>query len=279
MLVGEAGSGKSRMLAAFMDGLTDEFDRLCFFCSPQHQDSPFFPILTQMASMGILDADFMTFGADVDRGEAAAGTPRKGSDLEHTDRATGCGSDHLSTVRMRNAGRHDQVFEAFAGRLAALAARRPLSFCLRTCLERRSTLSCWGAWSCLVRRVHLVLVSSRPGVSPFWADLSHISSRTLNGLSQRDAAILATRTASPAPLSSSVVKRIVARSEGVPLFIEEFTRAVIEADCMMQHPSQMRPISMCLFLPYLPHCMPRSRCGLIGCARCGGDPGRCGDRS
>jgi predicted ATPase len=57
LLSGEPGIGKSRLVATLMERLSGESYQLCYFCSPQHQDSPLFPVLGQMARQGSWDRD------------------------------------------------------------------------------------------------------------------------------------------------------------------------------------------------------------------------------
>ena len=58
LLSGEAGIGKSRLTAALLEHLADEpHTRLRYFCSPQHTDSAFYPIINQMERAAGLEHD------------------------------------------------------------------------------------------------------------------------------------------------------------------------------------------------------------------------------
>jgi len=76
----------------------------------------------------------------------------------------------------------------------------------------------------------LLLVSCRPGFSPPWTASPHITTLTLSGLRKLEAIALARRTAAPVMLSPLVIRQVIARAEGVPLFIEELTRAAVDGD-------------------------------------------------
>jgi class 3 adenylate cyclase len=197
MLTGEPGIGKSRLVVTLMERLSGESHRLCYFCSPQHQDSPLFPILGLMARQGSWDRDL----AEVAR--PALGEP---------------GQEHL--------------LEAFARQLSEVAAGRPVLILFEdvhwidpTSLELLDRLVPY-----LRSLPVLLVVSSRPGFSPPWAGLPHVSSLPLSGLRRHQALMLATRTAAPTVLSPTILEQIVRRAEGLPLFVEELTRAVIQAD-------------------------------------------------
>ena len=75
----------------------------------------------------------------------------------------------------------------------------------------------------------LMIVSHRPDFSPSWSDLPHVRSLTLDRLNRREAAGLVEQTAGAGRLKRAAVERIVARADGVPLFIEELSRAVLES--------------------------------------------------
>ena len=62
LLVGEPGIGKSRLVVTLMERLSGESYQLCYFCSPQHQDSPLFPVLGHMACQGSWDRDLTEVG-------------------------------------------------------------------------------------------------------------------------------------------------------------------------------------------------------------------------
>ncbi|NGO54838.1 alpha/beta fold hydrolase [Allomesorhizobium camelthorni] len=74
----------------------------------------------------------------------------------------------------------------------------------------------------------LMIVSHRPEFTAFWSDLPHALSMTLDRLNRRDAVALAKQTAGPGRLQPAAIQRIVSRSDGVPLFIEELARVVLE---------------------------------------------------
>jgi predicted ATPase len=75
----------------------------------------------------------------------------------------------------------------------------------------------------------LLLVTFRPEFQPPWTDQPHVTTVALNRLGERDGSHLVEHLAGNAGVSSELVAEIVERSDGVPLFIEELTRAVVEA--------------------------------------------------
>jgi predicted ATPase len=74
----------------------------------------------------------------------------------------------------------------------------------------------------------LAVVSFRPDFSPPWFGRPGVSLVTLNRLDRRDATALAVQIVTDHALSSQLLDRIVTQADGVPLFIEELTKAVLE---------------------------------------------------
>ena len=75
----------------------------------------------------------------------------------------------------------------------------------------------------------LLIVSYRPDFVAPWFDLPNVSLMALSRLDRRDATALAAQVVKDHVLASPLLDRIVIQSDGVPLFIEELTRAVLEA--------------------------------------------------
>jgi predicted ATPase len=75
----------------------------------------------------------------------------------------------------------------------------------------------------------LIIISFRPGFTPAWAGEPHVTLLALNRLDGRTGAQLATEVDGAAALPGHVIDKIVARSDGVPLFVEEITKTVLEA--------------------------------------------------
>ena len=80
-----------------------------------------------------------------------------------------------------------------------------------------------------VRRLPVLLVITfRPEFQPPWGGRSHVTSLALNRLGERDGAMLAQELAGNA-LTADVIAEIAKRTDGVPLFVEELTKAVLES--------------------------------------------------
>lgn len=75
----------------------------------------------------------------------------------------------------------------------------------------------------------LLIVTFRPEFQPSWTDQPQVTMLTLNRLDRRDRASLVAQIAGRKALPDDVIDQIVDRTDGVPLFIEELTRSVLES--------------------------------------------------
>jgi predicted ATPase len=76
----------------------------------------------------------------------------------------------------------------------------------------------------------LVLLTFRPDFTPPWLGQSNVAMLALNRLSRRDGEALVRCVAGDKPMSEAVVGAIVERTDGVPLFVEEVTKTILEVD-------------------------------------------------
>ena len=76
----------------------------------------------------------------------------------------------------------------------------------------------------------LLIVTFRPEFNPPWVGRSHVTSLTLNRLGEREAAAIIARLVGNKELPADVMAEIVERTDGIPLFVEEMTKAVLEAE-------------------------------------------------
>jgi predicted ATPase len=80
----------------------------------------------------------------------------------------------------------------------------------------------------------LALCTFRPDFSPPWTGRSHLTQVTLARLLPRQAAEMTGRVAHGKALPAEVVEQIVAKTDGVPLFVEEVTKMVLESDLLQE---------------------------------------------
>ena len=74
----------------------------------------------------------------------------------------------------------------------------------------------------------LMVITCRPEFQPSWNAHSHITKLTLNRLSRQLRTTLVERVAGAKALPKEVIEEIIVKTDGVPLFVEELTKAVLE---------------------------------------------------
>ena len=76
----------------------------------------------------------------------------------------------------------------------------------------------------------LLIITYRPEFEPHWVGRSYVSALTLNRLGEREIAAMIDRVTGNKPLPERLRQDIIERTDGIPLFVEEMTKAVLEAD-------------------------------------------------
>jgi predicted ATPase len=81
----------------------------------------------------------------------------------------------------------------------------------------------------------LLIVTYRPELDPPWIGRPHVTAMTLNRLAEREVSMMIDRVVGSKPLPANVRRDIIERTDGVPLFVEEITRAMLEAESAAKH--------------------------------------------
>ena len=234
LLSGEAGIGKSRLTAALLEHVASEpHRRLRNFCSPQHTDSALYPIIGQMERAAGLARDD-TPHAKLDKLDAmlAQTSTSKQEAALFADMLSVPNDGRYPALELSPQQRRQKTLEALTAQLAALASQHPVLMIFEdvhwidpTSLE---------ALNRTVDRIKslpaLLLITFRPEFNAPWMGQSRTTSLTLNRLGEGEAAAIIARLAGNKELPADVMAEIVDRTDGIPLFVEEMTKAVLEAE-------------------------------------------------
>ena len=231
LISGEPGIGKSRLTAALSEHIESEpHTRLRYFCSPHHQDSALYPFIAQLErAAGFARDDTVEAKLGKLRALLAPGT-RDDDDIallsELLSLPSSAADLNLSPQRKR-----EKLFEALLNQLEAEARHRPVLMVFEDAHWIDPTSR--ELLDLTVDRVRhlpvLLAITFRPEFQPPWGGRSHVTSLALNRLGERDGEALVQKLAGNAALTADIVAEIVERTDGVPLFVEELTKAVLES--------------------------------------------------
>ena len=234
LLSGEAGIGKSRLTAALLERLAAEpHTRLRYFCSPQRTDSAFHPIIGQMERAAGLAYDDKP-QAKLDKLDAVlAQTSTSPEDAALFAEMLSLPNDgRYPALELAPEQRRQRTLEALMSQLAGLARRQPVLMIFEDVHWIDPTsLEVLGRTVDRIKTLPaLLIVTFRPEFNAPWVGQSHVTSLTLNRLGEREAAAIIARLVGNKALPADVMAEIVERTDGIPLFVEEMTKAVLEAE-------------------------------------------------
>ena len=128
--------------------------------------------------------------------------------------------------------RRQRTLEALTSQLAELARQHPVLMIFEDAHWTDPTsLEAFGRTVDRIKTLPvLLIVTFRPEFNAPWVGQSHVTSLTLNRLGEREAAAIIARLVGNKELPADVMAEIVERTDGIPLFVEEMTKAVLEAE-------------------------------------------------
>src|SRR5207247_3748352 len=239
LISGEPGIGKSRLTAALAQRIAGEpHTRLRYQCSPYLTNSALHPFIAQL--------------------ERAAGFK--------ADDAAEQKLDKLEAILAMDASRVQPAATLFAALLSIPFGERYAPLALTSTQQRRQTLAAlldqieglarrqpillffedaqWADATSLelldltVERVRqlpvLVLFTFRPDFEPPWVGLPDVSTLSLGRLDRSNVESIVARVTGGRPLPAEVTEQIVVKTDGNPLFVEELTKAVLEAGILVE---------------------------------------------
>jgi class 3 adenylate cyclase/predicted ATPase len=234
LLSGEAGIGKSRLTAALLERLAGEpHTRLRYFCSPQHMDSAFYPIIGQMErAAGLAHDDTPQAKLDkLDAVLAQTSTPIQDAAL-FAEMLLLPNDGRYPALELTPQQRRQRTMEALGLQVEALSRQNPVLMIFEDVHWADPTnLEVLGR---LVDRIAthrvLLIVTFRPEFEPPWIGRPHVTALTINRLAQREVGAMIDRVVGNKLLPASIRQDIIERTDGIPLFVEEMTKAVLEAE-------------------------------------------------
>ena len=233
LISAEPGVGKSRLAEALAERIAAEpHTRLRYFCSPHHQDSALYPVIAQMErAAGFQHADEPAARLAKLQALLAATAPPMEDVALIADLHSLPSADLAPPLDVTPQRKKEKTFEALLRQVEGLSRQQPVLMVFddlhwidpssRELLDR------------VIERVAdwpvLLLAMFRPEFQPPWTGQPHVTMLTLARLDRRDTAAMVANVAGNAALPPEIVEEIAERTDGVPLFVEELTKAVLEA--------------------------------------------------
>ena len=272
LLSGEAGIGKSRLTAALLERLAGEpHTRLRYFCSPQHTDSAFYPIIGQMERAARL-AHNDTPKAKLDKLDALlAQTSTSKQDAALFAELQSLPNDgRYPTLDLAPQARRQRTLQALISQIEVLTRSGPVLMIFEDAhWTDPSSLEVLGR---VIDRIAtlpvLLIVTFRPEFEPPWIGRPHVTVLTINRLTQQDVGAMIDRVIGNQLLPASIREDIIERTDGIPLFIEEMTKAVLEEESQgaAEHALAAIP-SLSLAVPSSLHASLMARLDRLGAAK------------
>jgi predicted ATPase len=234
MLSGEPGIGKSRIAESLLARIEGEPHALVrYFCSPHHAHSPLYPFIAQLEGAASFEpgsdasakldklaallkptsrnvprdlaliADLLSVPAD-ERYPALALSPQQKREMTLTallDQLEGAAANSPAMIVLEDVHWIDPTSLDLLDRMVARVANLPV----------------------------LLVITFRPEFQPTWVGLPHVTMLPLSRLGRRDGAGIIDGITRDKALPDEVVEQILAHADGVPLFIEELTKSILES--------------------------------------------------
>jgi class 3 adenylate cyclase len=235
LLSGEPGIGKSRLTAALLERLADEpHTRLRYFCSPQHTDSALYPVISQMErAAGFVHDDTARMRLDkLDAMLAQTSTSKQDAALVAEMLSLPNDGRYPALDELEPQQRRQKTLEALTAQVEALSRQNPLLMIFEDAhWTDPSSLEVFGRVIDRVRSLPvLLIVTFRPEFEPPWIGRPRVTALTINRLAQLDIEAMIDRVVGNKFIPASVRDDIIERSDGIPLFVEEMTNSVLEAE-------------------------------------------------
>jgi class 3 adenylate cyclase len=242
LLSGEPGIGKSRITQALRQRIAGEpHTRLRYQCSPYYANTAFYPVIEQIERAAGFERND---GADakLEKLEALLGQSAEAPAAIAPLFAAmlSLPLDRYPPLNLEPVKQKELTIAALADQLVALAGDEPVLMVFEDAhWIDPTTLEMLAA---MIDRVEtaavLLVITYRPEFAPPWTGHGNVTTLTLNRLSRRQGADMVAKVTGGKALPEEVLDQIVAKTDGVPLFVEELTKTVLEAGFLDEKPDR-----------------------------------------
>jgi class 3 adenylate cyclase/tetratricopeptide (TPR) repeat protein len=235
LISAEPGVGKSRLAEAIRERIRGEpHVALRYFCSPHHRESAFYPVIGQLERAADFDRSDDAATRVAKLANLLAGSPAEAELPLLAELVSLPGSEGRSpwlTPALTPDQRKAKILDVLIELLDHTARQAPALMIFEDLhwMDPTSGELTERALARLDRLPVLLLATFRPDFQPRWTGHANVSTITLPRLDRRAQEALVRDLAGGITLPANVVNTILDRSDGVPLFVEELTKEVLEA--------------------------------------------------
>jgi class 3 adenylate cyclase/predicted ATPase len=230
LIAGEPGIGKSRLTVALEESLECEpHARFQYFCSPRHQESALYPTIAQLqGAAGFARTDPPATKLD----KLSALLPSAPQvDFQLTAELLSIPTDgRYAPLNVSKQRKKELTFEALLRHIETTARARAALVLYEDVhwIDPSSRELLDLAVERMSRLPVLLLITFRPEFVPPWTGQAHVTAMTLRRLAPRDRTTLVEHVAGASTLPDDIIAEIIDRTDGIPLFVEELTKSVME---------------------------------------------------
>ena len=230
LIAGEAGLGKSRLMVELEHRIGSEpHEQRRYFCSPYQQDTPLYPVTARWErEAGFTRGD--TPEERLDKLQAAMGTGTPPEDFSLMADVLNLPAEGRLKLELSPQRQRERTFALLMRLLQERTAHNPVLMLVEDLhWADASSIELFDQAIRELSKLRVLLVMSfRPEFRAPWIGQADVTLLTLSRLNQRQAAALASDVLRDHALPPKLLGRVVAQTDGVPLFIEELARTVLE---------------------------------------------------
>jgi class 3 adenylate cyclase/tetratricopeptide (TPR) repeat protein len=239
LISGEPGIGKSRIAQTVAERISAEpHTRLSYFCSPYHRDTALYPIVAQLErAVGFTRSDTNEQRLTKLENVMAQATDDLGEDVPLlADLLSIPMGEHYPALNIAPQKRKERTLKAVAAQVEGLAARQPVLMVFEDAHWTDPTSR--EALDVIIGQISrlrlLLIVTYRPEFAPPWVGHPQVTALTLNRLMPLQRAEMIKGVIGGKMLPKAITDQIIDRTDGVPLFIEELTKTVVESGIVIE---------------------------------------------
>ena len=238
LVSGEAGIGKSRLVAAMQDSIGDDpRTTLRYFCSPHHRDSMLYPFIAQLERWADFARDDRP-AARLDKLKTSVGylPAAPPNTLPLLADLLGIADESVPPITVDPPRKREMLISLWPQLFETLTKDRPLLVLFEDAhwTDATSLEVLDRAVSRVARLPVLLVVTFRPEFQPSWIAQPAVSTISLSRLLPHHTSALITGVTRGKPLPDEILDHIVQRTDGVPLFVEELTSMLVESGMLRE---------------------------------------------